>query len=579
MKSTITFNSVSLKDSSHNDVPCSSFITKDGSSYSISFSPERSTTLKEAVLFSGKHNFPSDTKFYADGYQMLSQYSGTISHFDTLTGYTDKDHYKMPQTDNFKTVYNYVLLGSGNEMLLIGATSCNRFRTEIRINNTHIQIVQCLENIRFDSDEKIQLESMAILKGEKNSILRKFAEMITQNHPAKKYFEMPVGWCSWYCIGPNISENDIFKNLKVIKEKVPELKYIQIDDGFQPFMGDWLETSNKFNRPMKDICNDIKKAGFEPAIWLAPFIASPNSKLLKEHPDYFIKDENGRPLCSGEVSFGGWRDGPWYMIDGTNPNALKFIYDVVREIYQNWNVRYFKLDANVWGALPFGIRYDKSATAVEAYRKGMQAICTATDNKAFILGCNAPMWPSLGLVTAMRVTNDVVRKVKHMESLSKQCFSRNWMHQKLWINDPDCLIMSDAYPPIMDPTGKIHTTCLNRKFYKLNNIYVRASGGMVLSGDYISKYTKKDIELLKKILDTDYKAVEFDDNLEIGSKEVQGATEYFIFNRSAFPKKYYIPAHNNSTAKDLYTNKSLKIKDGKITVYLTGRNCIWIKVY
>lgn len=167
MKSTITFNSVSLKDSSHNDVPCSSFITKDDSSYSISFSPERSTTLKEAVLFSGKHNFPSDTKFYADGYQMLSQYSGTISHFDTLTGYTDKDHYKMPQTDNFKTVYNYVLLGSGNEMLLIGATSCNRFRTEIRINNTHIQIVQCLENIRFDSDEKIQLESMAILKGEK----------------------------------------------------------------------------------------------------------------------------------------------------------------------------------------------------------------------------------------------------------------------------------------------------------------------------------------------------------------------------------------------------------------------------
>lgn len=165
--------------------------------------------------------------------------------------------------------------------------------------------------------------------------------MIFKNHPVHKYFEMPVGWCSWYCIGPDISENDIFENLKVIKEKTPELKYIQIDDGFQPFMGDWLETSSKFNRPMKEICNDIKKAGFEPAIWLAPFIASPKSRLFKEHPDYFIKDENGNPLCSGDVTFGGWRDGPWYMIDGTNPNALKYIYNVVHEIYQNWNVRYF----------------------------------------------------------------------------------------------------------------------------------------------------------------------------------------------------------------------------------------------
>lgn len=58
MKSTITFSSVSLKDSSDNDVPCSSYITKETHGYSISFSPKRSTKLKEAVLFSGKHQLP-----------------------------------------------------------------------------------------------------------------------------------------------------------------------------------------------------------------------------------------------------------------------------------------------------------------------------------------------------------------------------------------------------------------------------------------------------------------------------------------------------------------------------------------
>lgn len=86
---------------------------------------------------------------------------------------------------------------------------------------------------------------------------------------------------------------------------MPQLKYIQIDDVFQPFMGDWLDVSDKFNRSMKDICSDIKKAGFEPAIWLAPFIASEKSNLLKKHPDYFVKDTEGNPLCSSNVNLKG----------------------------------------------------------------------------------------------------------------------------------------------------------------------------------------------------------------------------------------------------------------------------------
>ncbi|MGN0545718.1 MAG: glycoside hydrolase family 36 protein, partial [Acutalibacteraceae bacterium] len=358
----------------------------------------------------------------------------------------------------------------------------------------------------------------------------------------------------------------------------PELKYIQIDDGFQQFMGDWLETSDKFSRPMKDICQDIKKAGFEPAIWLAPFIASKKSRILKEHPEYFVQDENGKPLCTKEVTFGGWRDAPWYMLDGTNPAARQYIFDVVHEIYENWGVRYYKLDANVWGALPFGVRYDKRATAVEAYRRGMETIFDATENKAFILGCNAPMWPSLGLVTGMRVTNDVIRNVRHMANLSEQCFSRSWMHKKLWVNDPDCLIMADNSSKGMDPSGVIRQSASNKKFLKLNNVYIRASGGMVLSGDYVSKYSKSDIDRLHRILDTDYSPAEFDDALEIGKKETDNGAEYFIFNRSKHLKKYKICVPSGAEVRDLYENKPLTVRNGKVTVTLTKNGCAWIGV-
>lgn len=574
----IHFKTPYLTDINGVHTPCDFNISEKTGIYKIEFTIHQSIKLKEAVLFSGEHGFSADTAFYGDGYQKLSQYKGTVSYFDTITGYTDKDHYKMPQTDGFKTVYNYALFGKGENTLLIGTASCNRFRTEIRINDTELQVVQCLENLKFEKDEKIRLEDMVILKGERNKILAEFAEIICKNHPVKKYCEVPVGWCSWYCIGPNISEKDIFDNLKVIKEKAPQLKYIQIDDGFQPFMGDWLETSDKFSRSMRDICKDIKKTGFEPAIWLAPFIASPKSRLLKEHPDYFVQDENGKPLCSKDVTFGGWRDGPWYMLDGTNPDTQEFIYDTVYEIYHNWGVKYFKLDANVWGALPFGNRYDKNATAAQAYRRGMEAFWKATGDDAFILGCNAPMWPSLGLVSGMRVTNDVVRNVKHMASLSEQCFSRNWMHNKLWINDPDCLIMTDALPPIMDPAGIAHKSPVKKKFYRLNNIYIRASGGMVLSGDYVSKYGTAEIDRLKRILDTDYTAAEFDDNFEIGTKETKNGTEYFIFNRNKLIKKYEIPIPDGCAATDLYKNKSIAVKNNKIKLYLSKNDCAWIKV-
>ena len=65
--------------------------------------------LREVVLFSGAHGFSPDAPFYGDGYQKLSQYRGTLAKFDSITGYTDRDHYKMPQTDGFSTVYNYAL--------------------------------------------------------------------------------------------------------------------------------------------------------------------------------------------------------------------------------------------------------------------------------------------------------------------------------------------------------------------------------------------------------------------------------------------------------------------------------------
>lgn len=62
------------------------------------------------------------------------------------------------------------------------------------------------------------------------------------------------------------------------------------------------------------------------------------------------------------------------MLDGTHPEARSYLTHVFQVMREEWHVKYFKLDANMWGAMPFGFRYEKNKTCVEAYRMGMEAI-------------------------------------------------------------------------------------------------------------------------------------------------------------------------------------------------------------
>lgn len=535
--------------------------------------------VREIVLFDGEHGFPADTPFYGDGYQKLAQYGRTVKEPVLIAGYSDRDHYKMPQTEGMFTVYNYATFDDNGKTTLVGATSGNRFRTEIRVSEKNLQIVQCIENLKFSSGDKIELEKMIILSGDdKNALINTFADEIEKNHPKLPVHEFPIGWCSWYCVGPNISERKIFKALKVIKSKLPEMKFIQIDDGFQPFMGDWLEVSRKFKRSMKEICLDIKKEGFEPAIWLAPFIASKKSRLLREHPEYFIKDEDGEPLCTDKVTFPGWRDAPWYMLDGTNPAAREYIYNVVKTIHDEWGVRYYKLDANNWGALPFGKKYDETKTSVEAYRLMMDVINEASNHDSFVLGCNAPMWPSLGVVNGMRITNDTNRSIEAISSVARECFRRNWMNEKLWLNDPDCLLMVNAKVNVVNPAGNKDKLRKKLEMFKFNTVYIRASGGSILSGDPIKAYKDEQKKLFRKLITLPKIAAEFDRNFEIGTIKYDNVTEYCIFNFSDGEKKFTIDVPENADVINMYTDEVLYPSDGKLTVALNGKSAEWIAV-
>ncbi|MEI6198229.1 MAG: glycoside hydrolase family 36 protein, partial [Verrucomicrobiota bacterium] len=341
-----------------------------------------------------------------------------------------------------------------------------------------------------------------------------------------------------------------------IATNLPQLRYIQIDDGYQPWMGDWLETGKSFGGDIKGVLREIQARGFEPAIWLAPFVASPESKLFRDHPDWFVKDATGQPLRSDKVGFGGWRLGPWYALDGTHPEAQKFLEQTFRTMRQEWGCTYFKLDANYWGALHSGHFFDAKATRIEAYRRGMEAALRGAGD-AFILGCNHPIWPSLGLVDGARSGNDISRDWLSIMNDGRQNLLRGWENGRFWWNDPDCAVLSPGM--VMDISGNTTgATGLPLNEVVFHATTVHASGGMMLSGDDLPTLAPDRVALLRKLIPPTGRAASFaDETLTVG-RTPSGKGEYlYLFNWGDTPAERVVSLPHKMSLTNFWTGESL----------------------
>jgi len=332
----------------------------------------------------------------------------------------------------------------------------------------------------------------------------------------------------------------------VIAKTVPGLRYIQIDDGYQPAMGDWLDTGPAFGGDVQSVLRAIRERGFEPAIWVAPFVAESGSRLFREHPDWFVRDPEGGPLRADKVTFGGWRRGPWYAVDGTHPEAQRHLETVFRVMRRDWGCAYFKLDANFWGAIHGGRFHDPRATRIEAYRRGMQAVLRGAGD-AFVLGCNHPIWPSLGLIHGSRSSNDIKRTWARISGTARQNLLRNWQNGRLWWNDPDAVVLTGELPE-------------NEFLFHATAIY--ATGGMLLSGDDLTQIPPARMSLLQRLQPPTGVSARFaDDSLRVGEMRLPGRRIYCLLNWDDSEQRLFFRLDARQKVHDLLSDADLGTLD------------------
>lgn len=444
-------------------------------------------------LFEGDLGLAPDAAIYGEGFQMLAQTGGRWNAPEHLGRCPDASVYRITADHGYHTVHNLLLVAQEGGWLLLAFASCQRFGGEFRLHpDGRLEIVMNTEGRTLAPGAHWQSEALICLEGpDREALLATLAQHIAAEHGSLvgEVPTRPSGWCSWYHYYANVSAADIRENLAVRAERFPALRYVQIDDGYQARMGDWLTPSAKFEEGVAALAGEIRAAGCEPALWVAPFIAEPGSRVFQQHPDWFVKGEDGLPLPSERVTYGGWRCTPWYVLDGTHPEVQTHLEQVFRTLRTQWGIHYFKLDANFWGAIHGGRFHDPAATRVEAYRRGMAAILRGAGEGAFLLGCNAPLWPSLGLVHGMRVSDDVERQGPRFRQIAREAFCRAWQHERLWVLDPDCVCLRD----IPGQHG-------SRAEYDFHLAVLVASGGMVLAGDRLQDLDEAQGARLGKLL-------------------------------------------------------------------------------
>lgn len=250
----------------------------------------------------------------------------------------------------------------------------------------------------------------------------------------------PTGWCSWYQYYTAVTEDDIDQNLLAMAAFDLDVQVVQIDDGYERHIGDWLTPSDRFPH-IRSLITRIRDSGRRAGIWIAPFLVGHDSDLAREHPQWLLRHEHGGPVHAGH----NWGQ-DLFSLDLTHPGAAAWMTEVLTT-FRSWGLDYYKADFLSAGAIP-GVRYDGS-DPVTAYRAGLRHLRDAIGTRAHLLGCGAPVLPSAGLVDSLRISPDTdstyLPPDGDMSSPSLKAAlvtgaGRQFMHNTIFANDPDCLI-------------------------------------------------------------------------------------------------------------------------------------------
>lgn len=383
--------------------------------------------------------------------------------------------------------YSYGYVRNDENIDLFASLSESSGYTIVRfdVKKSLVTAEKDFDGVLFSGDSR--LIDFVHLNGGYDEVFDKWFEMMNIQC---RQTEKKCGYTTWYNYYGNVDENIVKRDLKALSALPEKVDIFQIDDGYQRCIGEWLHNDEKkFPSGMKKLADEIHNNDMLAGLWLAPFAATKNSFIYKEHKDWLVHYDNGKLYPAG-ANWGGF-----YAIDFYNQDAAKYIRKVFDTILNDWGYDMVKLD------------FLYAACIVPMHNKSRgQIMCEAMDfirdcvGDKLILGCGVPLMPSFGKVDFCRVGADVALEWKYNPYGIREDVStpntincsifRRGLNGRAFMNDPDVFLLRD---------NNIKMSFEQRKLVaEINSVF----GSLLFVSDNVSQYSREQLEVF---LDTIHK--------------------------------------------------------------------------
>jgi len=171
--------------------------------------------------------------------------------------------------------------------------------------------------------------------------------------------QLPVLFNTWMLNFQTLDIDDIFRQIDCAADLGVEL--FAIDAGWFGATENWFDEvgiwqenpKGGFFGRMKEVSEYVRSRGMGFGLWVEPERANTGTPAYREHPEYYKLGSDGNAF-----------------LDFANPEARKYITDVVMGLAKDYGVKFFKFDLNA------PLAYDETGDGFYHYFQGVRQFLT-----------------------------------------------------------------------------------------------------------------------------------------------------------------------------------------------------------
>ncbi len=284
----------------------------------------------------------------------------------------------------------------------------------------------------------IALDGLYLALGDVGTNLDAYAKYVAALHPPAAPRSAPLGgWGSWNLYFDTITAASLASEATWASATLAPLTLdtLLLDDGYETYWGSWA-AAPAFGASLASVASSEASLRLRPAIWLAPFYVNTTDPIVAANPDWFVHNADGSLRTYNNY-------GPTNAaLDVTSAGARAFVTGAFQQLVA-WGISTFKIDFLFGGALE-GVRQG-TVTSLQSFQMWMKTIREAVPT-AHLIGCGAPMLPSVGWVDSMRVGADISYSVNPEPNYSFFSFEARHVAMRAvtdawWGLDPDVVLL------------------------------------------------------------------------------------------------------------------------------------------